>query len=149
MATPDRDETEPGVTIRLVIEAVIGELAPASAQIRRFLRKHAVDNSAIYAIEMALEELVSNAIKYAFPSARKGSISIEASITPRRAGLLVEDDGQTFDPTAAPVPDIHRSLDEMPIGGLGIHLVRELTDSFAYERINDRNQVRVWVLRKS
>lgn len=151
MATPDRDEMEPqpGACIRLVFEAVLKELAPASEKIRHFLKGIGVDNGAIFAIETAIEELVTNAIKYAYPSARKGSITIEACATPRRAGLLVEDDGEEFNPTEAPVPRIDRPLEEMPIGGLGIHLVRELTDSFAYQRINNCNQVRVWVLRKS
>jgi serine/threonine-protein kinase RsbW len=151
MATPDRDETEPaaGDCIRLEIDAALPELAPASAQIRCFLTERGVDASAIYSIEMAIEELATNAIKYAFPSPRKGSITIEAWATRCRAGLLMEDDGEDFDPTEAPVPKIDRSLEEMPIGGLGIHLIRELTDGFAYQRVNNRNQVRVWVLRES
>jgi anti-sigma regulatory factor (Ser/Thr protein kinase) len=63
--------------------------------------------------------------------------------------LLIEDNGAAFDPTEAPDPEVNRSLEDMPIGGLGIHLVRELTDGFDYQRINDCNQVRVWVQRES
>jgi len=151
MAKPDRNarKAEPESRLHFEIDASLGELAPASARVRNFLNEHGVDNAAIFAIETAVEELVTNAIKYAFGSCRKGTITIEASATAERAVLVIEDNGEAFDPTEAPVARVNRSLEEMPVGGLGIHLVRELTDGFRYERINDRNQVRVWVLRKS
>jgi serine/threonine-protein kinase RsbW len=151
MATPDRDQksSDPGSHLRIVIDAALHELGPASAQIRYFLRLQGVDGDAIYALETAVEELVTNAIKYAFPGGGKGSITLEARATPERALLLIEDNGNAFDPTLAPAPNVERSLEEMPIGGLGIHLIRKLTDSFVYERSNNCNRVKVWVLRKS
>ena len=151
MANPDRNgrEVEPESRLHLEIGARLSELAPATAQVRHFLDEHRVDHAAVFAIETAIEELVTNAIKYAFCSCQKGTITIEVSTTAERAILVLEDDGDAFDPTEAPAARVNRTLDEMPVGGLGIHLVRELTDGFRYERINDRNQVQVWVLRKS
>jgi anti-sigma regulatory factor (Ser/Thr protein kinase) len=147
MATPDREATHPesGARIRFAIEAALEELAPASARIREFLSEHGVDRPAIFAIETAIEELATNAIKYAFCPSQKAEITLEAAATPTRAEFIIEDNGRAFDPTEAPDPQVDRPLEDMPIGGLGIHLVRALTDGFDYRRINDRNQVRVWV----
>jgi anti-sigma regulatory factor (Ser/Thr protein kinase) len=151
VAKPDGDamETGPEARLRVVIGAAISELVPASERVRSFLCDQGVDNAAIFAIETAIEELGTNAIKYAFAPSANGTITIEAIATPKRAGLLMEDDGNPFNPTEAPVPQVARSLEEMPIGGLGIHLVRALTDAFSYKRINNRNQMMVWILRET
>ena len=151
MATPDREamKTEPESRLRFKIPAALSELAPAAARIRVYMDARGVDRTAIFALEMVIEEMATNAIKYAFHNNHNGEILIEASVTSTRAHLLIEDNGEAFDPTEAPDPEVNRSLEDMPIGGLGIHLVRELTDSFDYQRVNDRNQVRVWVNRET
>lgn len=151
MAKPNREamQTEPESRIRFEIDPDLAALAPAAERVRLFLNGHGVDNNAIYAIEMVIEEIATNAIKYSFISAEKGTITIEASATPSQVDLIMEDSGDAFDPTEAPDPDVNRALEDMPIGGLGIHLVRELTDGFEYQRLNDRNHIRVWVERKT
>jgi anti-sigma regulatory factor (Ser/Thr protein kinase) len=151
MAKPDREASQPEAEPRLCfeIEAALKELSPASARVRSFLSERGVDRAAIFAIETVIEEIVTNAIKYAFRSPGKGQIIIEAFATDSRAELILEDNGDAFNPTEAPDPQVNRSLEDMPIGGLGIHLVRELTDGFDYQRINDRNRVQVWVHRES
>ena len=151
MAKPDREATQREAESRICfsIDAALKELSPASARVRIFLTERGVDRAAIFAIETVIEEIATNAIKYAFGSARKGEIFIEALVTDSRAELILEDNGQPFNPTEAPDPQVNRSLEDMPIGGLGIHLERELTDGFDYQRINDRNRVRVWVHRES
>ena len=55
------------------------------------------------------------------------------------------DSGIPFDPTAKAEVDTTLSAEERPIGGLGIHLVRQLMDSINYERIDGKN---VLTLRK-
>lgn len=63
------------------------------------------------------------------------------------AGLLIVlttvDDGISFDPTAGAAPDIEAELDDRSIGGLGMFLVREMTDTQHYERTNGENCFRV------
>jgi serine/threonine-protein kinase RsbW len=147
MATPKREamETEPDSRIRFRIEPDLSALAPAAERVRVFLLRHGVDRTALFAVEMAIEEIATNAIKYAFRSYSGGEITIEAAAMPGRAELIIEDNGDAFDPTTAPDPEVNRALEDMPIGGLGIHLVRELTDGFEYHRVDDRNKIRVWV----
>ena len=53
------------------------------------------------------------------------------------------DDGPAFDPLAAQAPDTTLGLDERPVGGLGLMLVRRLMDDVAYERRDGRNHLRL------
>jgi anti-sigma regulatory factor (Ser/Thr protein kinase) len=149
MAPLDRAAMQPEPQIQFSFEAELAALGPASERIRCFLTEHGIGQDAIFAIETVIEEIATNAIKYGFGASRKGRITLKATATATRAELVIEDDGAAFDPTAAPDPDVHRALEEMPIGGLGIHLVRALTDGFHYERVEDRNHVHVWVNRKT
>jgi anti-sigma regulatory factor (Ser/Thr protein kinase) len=57
--------------------------------------------------------------------------------------LTVEDDGPAFDPLSLAVPDVTASLDERPVGGLGVFLVRRMMDSVSYHRVGARNQLRM------
>jgi len=51
----------------------------------------------------------------------------------------VEDDGRQFNPLELPEPDLEKKLEERPIGGLGIHLVRNLMDELEYRRTHNKN----------
>jgi len=51
----------------------------------------------------------------------------------------VEDDGREFNPLASPPVDVSVPLERRPIGGLGIHMIRQLMDSVTYRRENGRN----------
>ena len=135
----------PEPNIRFTVAARFSELRPASENVRRFLSNQSVDCSVIFAIETVLEELATNAIKYGFRNGRPGSIDFEASATGERVEFVIEDDGDPFDPTMAPDPKVDRPLEDMPIGGLGIHLVRSVTDGFEYQRVSNRNRMRVWI----
>jgi anti-sigma regulatory factor (Ser/Thr protein kinase) len=53
--------------------------------------------------------------------------------------VRVEDDGRAFNPLDAPAPDLRLGVDERPIGGLGVHIVRSVMDALEYRRDNARN----------
>jgi serine/threonine-protein kinase RsbW len=69
-------------------------------------------------------------LKYA--SARTVELSLE--LDDREARLELRDDGQPFDPLGAPAPDLESPMEERGLGGLGIHLVKELADDIQYRR---------------
>ena len=48
--------------------------------------------------------------------------------------LVVKDHGIPFDPTTYEAVDVEAALDDRPIGGLGIHLVKTIMDTMAYQR---------------
>ncbi len=54
---------------------------------------------------------------------------------------MIEDDGIAFDPLIAPPPDLDSDIEDRPIGGLGVYLVKEMMDEVEYARADGRNRV--------
>lgn len=96
-------------------------------------------------INLAVEEAVVNVMKYAYPPDTKGDVTIEAVSNDVRLKFTIIDSGAPFDPTVQSQVDTTLSAMERPIGGLGIHLVRQIMDSINYERMDNLN---VLTLRK-
>ena len=94
-------------------------------------------------INLALEEAVSNVMLYAYPDRTDGKVFVEYLEVPTEQGrqmiFTISDSGIPFDPTQKSEADITLSAEERAIGGLGIHLVRQLMDQIIYERIDDKN----------
>jgi anti-sigma regulatory factor (Ser/Thr protein kinase) len=101
------------------------------------------------ALQMRLvaEEIVTNIARCAWPEGVDGHFHVELAAEDAAGGLHVVmttiDDGVAFDPTAKPAPDIDADLDDRAIGGLGMFLVREMTDTQHYERADGENRFRV------
>jgi len=94
-------------------------------------------------INLALEEVVSNVMLYAYPGRTDGKVFVEFNEVINENGkqliFTVSDSGVPFDPTQKEEADITLSAEEREIGGLGIHLVRQLMDDIRYNRVDDKN----------
>ena len=96
-----------------------------------------------YQVRLALEELVLNVINYGFEG-EAGRIDIDISSEAGAVTIGIADNGKAFDPTHdARQPDVHAGLEERPIGGLGVHLVKQMMDEFRYAREDGRNVVTI------
>ena len=111
----------------------------------QFLSERPVDDSIVYIVQLAVEELVLNVIKHGYHDEAGRTIALELEVERNSAVIVVEDDGEPFDPRSAPEPDFHAIAGGEQLGGLGLHLVRSLAASFDYERVDSRNRVRVMV----
>ena len=98
-----------------------------------------IDEMLIPGINLALEEAVTNVINYAYPKGTYGSIELDASLEGNELKFILSDSGKEFDPTLRPEADINAGVEDRPIGGLGIHLVRQIMDSVSYERKEGMN----------
>ena len=78
-------------------------------------------------------------MEYAYPAGTTGDIGIQAMYNDRKLKFVITDAGVAFNPTKATLADTTLSVEERPVGGLGLLLVRELMDSINYERINHKN----------
>ena len=94
-------------------------------------------------INLALEEAVTNVMLYAYPGRTDGKVFVECvqcnGVKGEQLIFTISDSGVPFDPTQAPEVDTSLSAEERAIGGLGIHLVRQLMDEITYERIDNMN----------
>ena len=90
-------------------------------------------------LNLAIEEAVVNVMNYAYPQGTIGDINIEVQVDNNQLEFIISDSGTPFDPTTKAEVDTTLSAEERPIGGLGIHLVRNIMDSINYERVNGKN----------
>ena len=90
-------------------------------------------------INLAIEEAVVNVMNYAYPTGKLGYVDIDAQINNERLKFVISDSGAPFDPTAKAEVDTTLSAEERSIGGLGIHLIRQIMDTINYERVDGKN----------
>ena len=92
-------------------------------------------------LNLVLEEAVVNVIQYAYPEGEEGTLTIDVEWKEQEQLLqfTLSDAGKPFDPTAVPDADASLSVEERPIGGLGIFLIRQMMDCVEYRYYNNRN----------
>lgn len=87
---------------------------------------------------VAIDEAVTNVALYAYPNA-KDNIKITIERLEDRVLVEIVDSGIAFNPLHHPVPDVTASIEKRLIGGLGVHLMRNMMDETHYRRINNAN----------
>ena len=92
-----------------------------------------------FEMNLALDELFTNIISYGFADEKEHVIKIDIVAENNELRMRIEDDGIPFDPVIAEEPNLECRIEECRIGGLGIHLIKNLMDEIRYERLNDVN----------
>lgn len=129
------------LTLRL--NAELESLATADQAVGDFAESMSWPDDSIFKFKLVLEEILMNVISYGGDGAHKPSISMILSQQDDLVSMEISDDGIPYDPLTAPAPDLESGLDDRPIGGLGVFLVRELMDSVEYRHENGRNHLAV------
>lgn len=129
--------------LRLTIRNELSELARVASEAAAFLARVAAPAETDYAVQLALEEVVSNVVRHGYDD--EDAHEIEVVLRRRSDGIevVVRDDGRAFDPTAAPAARVDAPLEERLPGGLGIHLVRGFAKELVYRRDGRLNELRV------
>src|SRR3546814_5979844 len=70
-------------------------------------------------------------------------LSVDIGIDGDRLSLQFSDDGAPFDPTATAAPNLDADIDDRPIGGLGLHLIKQLAEEISYRRDGGFNLLKV------
>jgi sigma-B regulation protein RsbU (phosphoserine phosphatase) len=117
----------------------LAELRRFNQTLMEFGQHHGLAPTVVHDLNLALEEILTNIISYGYTDGQEHEIRVRLSVRPGEVKAEVEDDGQSFNPLAAPEPHTAKALEERTIGGLGIHLVRTLMDGLDYKRQADRN----------
>ncbi len=98
-----------------------------------------MDMATTMSLNLALEEAVVNVMSYAYPQGTVGTVDIDAEANGQEIAFILSDSGSAFDPTQKEEVDTTLSAEERSIGGLGIHLIRQIMDDVKYERKDDKN----------
>lgn len=120
-----------------------------SGAISDWLSSIGLSARAEYTGYLVVEEMLTNIIKYGFDDAKPHTIHIRAILNVEFLRITIEDDGHPFDPTTVPSPNVEGLLESRKIGGLGIELVRRMTDRMQYERDGHINRLTLWIRRHS
>ncbi len=117
----------------------LAELQRLNQLVTDFAEHHGLPSELVFRVTLVLEEIITNVISYGYEDEMEHEISVRLSWEDPDMKIEVEDDGRPFNPLEAPPPDMVKPLAERPVGGLGIHLVREMMDKLEYRRENDKN----------
>jgi anti-sigma regulatory factor (Ser/Thr protein kinase) len=117
------------------------------AAIDEALAQAGIAHALAHDVRLVSEEVVCNAIEHGQPPGGEHEVTVEIAINDDRVTLCFRDDGDPFDPLSQPPPDLEADIEERPIGGLGVHLIRTLASEITYARESNRNVLRVVLLR--
>ena len=125
--------------ISLKLENKVEELVRISTAVEELAESEDWPPALTFRVNLVLEEFGINVINYAYEG---GGRDFELTLLSEPDTLTIEftDEGVPFNPLEDnPDPDTSAPIEERPIGGLGLHMVREMTEEMRYERQNSRN----------
>jgi anti-sigma regulatory factor (Ser/Thr protein kinase) len=122
------------IKLTLLMQNRVGDLIELTNKADEFMQSHQLPLEIIYKVNLILEEALTNIIKYAYKDTLAHDIRIEMTLKEHELIVEFQDDGEEFDPISAPTPETPDSISESPIGGLGIHLVKQMADGVEYNR---------------
>lgn len=120
---------------QFVIGARRADVSEFADRFDTFCQDGGVPQRIVQAFQVAFDELLTNTIDYALAGIAEPHIEVRLVHADSELGAEVVDNGNAFDPLAeADMPDVDLSIDDREVGGLGVHLVRNLMDDVRYER---------------
>jgi len=106
-----------------------------------FCGQHGLPDAEQSRLLVILDELFTNVLSHGYPENAEGEVEIALSLEADWLSLEFVDDAGPFDPLASPPPDLDLPVEQRPIGGIGITIVRALVDEISYCREADRNRL--------
>lgn len=122
----------------------LAEIPRVTEAMESFGETNALGPKVIFAMTLALDEVLTNVITYAFPKDETDprDIQVDVRLVDGTVRATVRDDGRAFDPlTEVPPPDLDADVEDRAIGGLGVHFLRTLMDGCSYNRRDNRNEL--------
>jgi PAS domain S-box-containing protein len=134
----DKPETR---RFEVTIKNRLSEIEKAIQCFNAFSDEEGLDVKIRREIKMVFDEMLNNIISYAFRQDEEHEIEIKIELTGNRLTMILSDDGVPFNPFGIEAPDTDLPLEKRKIGGLGLHLVRNVMDEVSYQRKIEKNVV--------
>ena len=135
-----RPETSGNATLTLTNS--INELERLEPFLEEFFQQNGLAQTHLSQINLALEEALANVIMYGYPEGTQGTVTLSMKVEGNAIRMEISDKGVPFNPLQQQA-DLDVPLEKRKIGGLGIHLIKEIMDSVAYEYCEGRNVLRL------
>ena len=123
----------------IIIKNEIAELERVAVFVKEVSQLLSLDSETTMNLNLALEEVVSNVILYAYPQKMGENIIIKASSDDNILVFTITDKGDEFDPTKVEDADITLAAEDREIGGLGIFIVKNIRNEVTYQRLDGKN----------
>lgn len=118
------------------------QLGAFSEFLQAFWRERDLPAEALFPFELALEEIFLNVVFHGQPSdGHQPSVEVRLDCEGKQVTMVILDDGARFDPLSLDTPDVNAPLENRPVGGLGIHLVRTMMDRVVWRNMDGRNEL--------
>ena len=130
-----------GHGFRMSVGAHHGGVGEVTAAFAAFAEAHALPAEVRRSVNVALDELLANALSHGRAGRDPCSVTVEVELDLDRVTVNFPDDGPPFAPFGQDAQDTTLSVEDRPIGGLGLHLVGQLMDKVSYQRREGHNVV--------
>jgi anti-sigma regulatory factor (Ser/Thr protein kinase) len=110
-----------------------------------FALKAGLSDKDLFALQIVVEELVTNVIDYGEVPVGEHAATVDLTAKDGLLTIVIRDRGKEYNPLLREDPDVTLPAEERPIGGLGVHFCKKLTDTQDYER---RDGCNVLTMRK-
>ena len=140
-ARATHDTRVEGRRLTMTLANDLAEHSRLAAELVRFITGFGFAETDLLPFEIAFDEILTNICRYAWTDAGQHSIEVAATLADDRLTVTFTDDGHAFDPLETVAPELDHDIEEREMGGLGIHLVRELMDEVRYTREGDTNRL--------
>lgn len=109
-----------------------------------FCIQHGIETAVMRAFQVAFDEWLTNVVDYAHAGHPDSDIEVSVAVDPQTLVAEIRDQGEAFNPlTDSAEPSLELEVEDRPIGGLGVHLIRTLMDDVSYRREDGRNLLRL------
>lgn len=131
----------PKTSYSFKLKSDLAELDTLSKHVQAFGRARGLSKKFLFEINLALDELFTNIISYGYQDDKNHLIEISMTPLNNTLELCIEDDGVPFNLTDVEDPDLPCDIESCKIGGLGIHLIKNLMDDVCYQRCKGKNKL--------
>lgn len=108
-------------------------------KVDELLSSRSISGTVLFTVRLTLEEILTNIIKYGYDDEVDHEISVSLAEQDQVLCVTCVDDGHEFNPLEAEAPDLNAPASDRKVGGLGLHLVKNMVDSIEYSRKNNQN----------
>jgi serine/threonine-protein kinase RsbW len=116
-------------------------LEPIGNWIGKAAEQAGLDGSAVYAVQLAVDEACTNIIEHAYGGEDKGNIDLSTDVTESAFTIILRDHGKPFNPDLIPMPKTNLPLDEIQPRGLGLYLMRRMMDEVQFQFSSDQGNI--------
>jgi len=121
------------------------ELTHVLQVVNVFLEPRELQSKLVYAVNLILEEILMNIVKYGYDDEESHEIEVQIEVEQEEVALIVIDDGKEFNPLTIPKPDRSKSAMDRLEEGLGLQFVRHMRNAMEYRREEGKNILRIWI----